>query len=106
MRVKEIPEIDPKMSSAVVIGEADSRMLQSAFYAERDSFQESVEREAKAQKKDKFELYAQILFSQRLAERFDYAKSKHDKVLKNAYYVLLATGKSETEARKMLGMGE
>lgn len=105
MRVKEIPEINSN-TSAVVIGEADQRMLQSAFYAERDSFQESVEREAKAQKKDKFELYAQILFSQRLSERFDYAKSKQTKVLKGALAVLIATGKSEVEARKMLGLGD
>lgn len=105
MKVREIPMLE-NGASQVVIGEKDMRYIQSAFYAERETLQEDVTANAKKANVDKFELYAQILFHQRLSDRYEYAKSKQEKVLRGALGVLIATGMSETEARKRLGLGE
>lgn len=105
MRVKEVPATS-KETSVVVIGEADKKYIQSAFYAERDSFQEEILAAAKKSNVDKFEMYAQILFVQHLSDRYEYAKSKQAKVLRGALGVLIASGMSEEEGMKRLGLGE
>jgi len=77
-----------------------------AMYAERDSFQENLKAEARKLKIEPIQFYVNLLLDQALEARYEYALSKREKVLKAAMSVLLATGKSESEARKMLGLGE
>lgn len=77
-----------------------------AMYAERDSFQENLKAEARKLKIEPIQFYVNLLLDQALEARYEYALSKREKVLKAAMSVLLATGKTESEARKMLGLGE
>lgn len=102
MKIKETPEV----ASEVMIAESEQSKVKSAFLAERDSFQQEIETIAKAQKRDKYDVYASILFGQRLADRFEYAMSKRTKVLSGALSILIATGMDEAEAKRRLGLGE
>ena len=104
-RTKEVTA-DVENISVAVAGGNTARMLKSAFYAERSSTIEEIEREAKKAKVDKFDFYAVMLFQKMLTARFEYAQSKQERVLSGALGVLISTGVTEEEARKRLGLGE
>lgn len=103
MRVSDTPTI---AAIEVKVAEENKKFVQSAFFAERESFQEDVKAQAKKLNADKFDVYASILFTQRLNDRYGYAMSKREKVLTSALSVLVAAGMSEADARKRLGLGE
>ena len=94
------PEITFQVSAELL------KAVQTAFFSERDSFIQEVEKNAKSRKVDKYSYYAGLVFQSALESRVEYAKSRQEKVLRSAIGVLIASGKTEQEARKMLGLGE
>lgn len=103
MKVKATPELN---GSTITASEKDHAMLRAAWSAERDSFQDEIEVIAKAKKQDKLAVYAQVLFTQRLNDRFEYAQTKLAKVKEAAVSILISSGMSEVEARQRLGLSE
>jgi hypothetical protein len=84
----------------------DYNQLNSCFFAEKESFQETLKGIAKAEGIEVLEVYTRKLFAQAFAERQEWANAKRVKVLKSAISILVATGKSEAEAKRMLGLGD
>lgn len=91
--------------SVAIPTEIESK-VKSAFYAERDSFQEDIKKEAKRASMDVFEYYVALMLESSIEDRYEYALSKREKVLKSALSILISTGMSEETARKSLGLGE
>ena len=104
-RVKDV-DVNFGVAKITAPTEQFSNATKVAFYAERDSFQEEVKAAAKKAQIEPMAYYIGLMLDQALQSRYEYALSKREKVLKAAMSVLLATGKSEADARKMLGLGE
>lgn len=102
----------PRTKEVELVGtytiEADSnttRKVTTAFYAEREAFQDEVVKLAKKAGQTTIEFYTATLLDGAIEARFEFAMSKREKVLKGAIGVLVAMGKTEDEARMALGLG-
>lgn len=104
-RVKDV-DVNFGVAKIAAPTEQFTNAAKVAFYAERDSYQEDVKSAAKKAQVEPIQYYIGLMLDQALQSRYEYALSKREKVLKAAMSVLLATGKSEADARKMLGLGE
>lgn len=101
MKVAETPKLN---GSKVTLAEQDNAKLKAAFSAERDGFKDEIETIARMKKADKLAIYAEVLFIRSLNNRYQYAQSKLAKVKESAVVILVASGMTEIEARKRLGL--
>lgn len=79
--------------------------LRTSFFAERQTVQDAVSASAKVNKRDNLVEYADYLFNMQLKDKYEYAQKKIERVKLQAVVVLIGAGKTEAEARTMLGLG-